>query len=116
MIWTPSVLAFSLAAHSEARSAKRAPLSGAHLERLALAGPELEHLGHRLAVGLEAGLLLPGLEKARGNGVERIVDGQALLLVAGGVLGGQGGEPLALEPARRRPGTPRRTARRAGVR
>ena len=75
------------------------PQRGAHLERLALAGSELEHLGHRLAVGLEAGLLLPGLEKARCDGVERVVGGEALLLVAGGVLRGQGGESLALEPA-----------------
>ena len=57
-----------------------APIRGAHLQGLAFAGAELEHLGHRLAVGLEAGLGLPDVEELGGQSVEHGFDRALLLL------------------------------------
>ena len=50
---------------------ERAPLAGAHRRRFAFTLAELEEVGHRAGVGVEAGVVLPGVDEAGLDGVER---------------------------------------------
>ena len=75
------------------------PLLGAHARRLVFALAEREHLRHRVAVGHQAGVVLPGGHEPRLDLVEQVVD-RVLPVVPPGVdgVGDQAQDALALKP------------------
>ena len=78
---------------------ERAPVRDAHVQRLALALAELQQFGDGVPVGLQPGVVLPGLHELRLDPVEDRVHGVlAAVLPGGGRLGDRGGDAVALEP------------------
>ena len=75
------------------------PVRGAHVGRLALALAELEQFRHGLAVGLQPGVVLPGIDELRLDLVEESVDRLLPAVLPGrGRLGDQVRDALALQP------------------